>query len=243
MARSVTTESLQEENHSLRAEAEKLTQSLTRLEFVSPPSVEVNVKDLADEGFVYILEEVRNEYSGENPFANHYKIGVTTQNPERVLEEIRPGNPRKLRLKRCEVVSSYEDAEKRLRWNLKEWQLTTKGNEWYLVKDSQRPQFYGKFYGILQQFGVKDPEDIPKGWLQYDNPIQDDRVWIASGGVFYHSSTHCNILQRKGRKFYPIIKTKVSEYKRRPCRLCVQGVIDRSRNLSFSEELLHKISY
>ena len=238
-------ENLRNENRRLRTEAEQLIQNLLRLEFGSPPSLEASLPAPAEgKRFVYILEEVHVQQSRDNEQANHYKLGITDQNPNKIVATFQNGNPRNLNLKRCEVVSSDEEVERRLKWHMKEWQLSARGGGWYLVPHSQRSLFYGKFYGALKPFGVEEPNDIPKGWLQYASPEQDeDRVWIASGGVLYHINSQCSTLLKKGRKVYPIYKTRIQAHNRRACRQCVQEITARPVSLSFSEELLQKISY
>lgn len=237
------------ENEKLKDEIEHLSRLLLRLDFASPPSIQLQSKPIAPskgKGYVYILQEDAMQYCRDNQPGFNYKLGATTNSPEDIIEKFQQGNPRKLLLRRCEEVPNIEEAAKKLKIELKDWQLSAGTDSWYLVPNNHRPHFYGKFYESLFMFGVGEPNDIPKGWLVFSaipTPTSEDKVWIATGGILYHASKDCPILVRKAKNVFPIYKSKILVHNRKPCRDCVARVIRSSklsRSLSFNETLLRK---
>ena len=235
------------ENEKLKDEIEHLSRLLLRLDYESPPSIQAQLPAPAKgSGYLYILQEDVVQNCRDNQPGFHYKLGVTTQSPSELFEKFQQGNPRKLSLKRCEEVYNFEEAEKKLKNELKDWKISETVGTWYLVPCKQRPHFYGKFYEVLFAFGVEEPKDIPKGWLLFSNfpsQVNEDKVWIATGGILYHASKDCPVLVRKAKNVYPIYKSKIFVHNRKPCRDCVFRAIKASRlsrSLSFNEKLLQK---
>ena len=241
-------ERLRNDNEKLKDEIEHLSKLLLRLDFASPPSIQTKLPaTVKGKGYIYLLQEEHVQYSRDNQPGFNYKLGIATQDTDSVIETFQLGNPRKLVLKRCVELSSFEEAEKKLRVELKEWQITTRSANWYFVPNIQRPHFYGKFYETLLSFGVAEPDDIPKGWLLFSSnptPAHEDKVWIATGGILYHGSKDCPVLVRKAKNIYPIYKSKILVHNRKPCRECVFRVVKSnsrlSRSCSFNDYFLRK---